>query len=169
MPYKNKEDQVAYDHQYHIDNKDKIRIRNQIRYAKSVGKDISQIRKGPDPIKSTRGYIRVREREREKLPKTREIRRKHSLSSKFSLTLDQFDEKLAEQGGHCAFPGCLREIESGSGDNLSVDHDRRCCPTEKACGKCNRGILCRTHNTFVGIVEKEGNLEWLLAWRDTRW
>jgi len=38
----------------------------------------------------------------------------------------------------------------GSSDNPHVDHDHTCCPGDKTCGKCVRGILCAKHNVGLG-------------------
>ena len=37
---------------------------------------------------------------------------------------------------------------------MAVDHDGVCCPTQKGCGKCNRGILCANCNRRVGFLEE---------------
>lgn len=39
-----------------------------------------------------------------------------------------------------------------SDELLHVDHDHRCCPTQKACGKCFRGMLCRRCNLTLGVA-----------------
>jgi len=41
----------------------------------------------------------------------------------------------------------------GSHENLSVDHDHRCCPSYRnTCGNCIRGVLCRKCNIAEGIL-----------------
>lgn len=47
--------------------------------------------------------------------------------------------------------------------NAVLDHDHRCCPGERSCGRCNRGFLCRKCNTNVGWLETQecGFLEFL--------
>ena len=34
---------------------------------------------------------------------------------------------------------------------LSVDHDHSCCPGDKVCGKCIRGLLCSSCNLGLGM------------------
>lgn len=53
--------------------------------------------------------------------------------------------------------GC--EICGGT-SNLSIDHDHECCPVraDKLCGKCNRGVLCRSCNMAIGAFNHQPNL-----------
>jgi hypothetical protein len=84
-----------------------------------------------------------------------------SLWLRFHITLEEYNAKLAAQGGRCAIcrklPGRMR---------LHVDHDHRCCPGRKGCGRCNRDLLCFTCNGLVGAMEKLGTklLSYLKKW-----
>lgn len=84
-----------------------------------------------------------------------------SLWTRFHITLEEYSAKLAAQGGRCAIcrklPGKTR---------LHVDHDHRCCPGRKGCGRCNRDLLCFTCNGLVGAMERLGEalLGYLAKW-----
>ena len=59
----------------------------------------------------------------------------------YKMTLAEY-EVLATKG--CHFCGSL--------DDLVVDHDHLCCPGKRSCGSCVRGVLCRTHNVWLGMA-----------------
>ena len=40
-------------------------------------------------------------------------------------------------------------------DMLRVDHDHNCCPENKSCDKCVRGILCHKCNTALGLLDDD--------------
>ncbi len=71
--------------------------------------------------------------------------RKQSLKAK-GLTLEAFDARLAAQGRRCDI--CRKPFKNAKGTH--VDHDHSCCPGDKSCGKCVRGILCGECNTGLG-------------------
>jgi hypothetical protein len=56
---------------------------------------------------------------------------------------------LDQQDGRCAICRCL----PGKERRLAVDHDHRCCPGKRSCGKCVRGLLCPRCNQGVGFFE----------------
>jgi hypothetical protein len=64
------------------------------------------------------------------------------------ITLEQYIEILEAQGFKCAICGkdALEEV-------LSVDHDHACCPSEKSCGQCIRGLICFKCNAALGFAE----------------
>jgi hypothetical protein len=58
------------------------------------------------------------------------------------------------QGGRCAI--CTADLVAGQ---TAVDHDHRCCPGERCCGRCIRGLLCRKCNTNIGWLEAQPHLD----------
>ena len=67
--------------------------------------------------------------------------RKSHLKRKYGLTLEEFDELLASQGGGCAICG------RPDADNVDHDHDT---------GRV-RGILCFKCNVAVGQMDDDGD------------
>lgn len=70
--------------------------------------------------------------------------RRHRLS-KYGLTEGQYDNLLEMQMGGCAICG-----RCGESERLAVDHDHSCCPGQRSCGKCVRGLLCVRCNVALG-------------------
>lgn len=67
---------------------------------------------------------------------------------KYGITLDEKEQMLAAQGG-CDICGTI--VPGGRG--WHVDHDHSCCPGDRSCGKCVRGILCANCNLGIGYFE----------------
>lgn len=84
------------------------------------------------------------------------LARRGHLKATYQMTVEQYDEMLAAQGGGCAI--CGAPDGDGSGRRLHVDHDHSCCPGDRACGKCNRGLLCKACNTGLGGFRDDPNL-----------
>jgi hypothetical protein len=64
----------------------------------------------------------------------------------YGIAVWVYGKLLEIQGGRCAI--CQRA--KGIARRLAVDHDHSCCPTLPACGKCVRGLLCKTCNRIIG-------------------
>ena len=75
--------------------------------------------------------------------------RKKSLRELYKTTVEWYEKTLEKQGGHCAL---CPAAQFTHGKRLGVDHNHLCCP-KRACGDCNRGILCATCNYRIGQVE----------------
>jgi hypothetical protein len=56
----------------------------------------------------------------------------------FGITPEQYNLLYRLQGGKCYV--CRKS--TGARKRLAVDHDHRCCPGPKSCGKCVRGLAC---------------------------
>jgi len=80
------------------------------------------------------------------------IRAQH-LRVNYRITPERFEEMKSEQGGKCC---CGKELVAGKG--TCVDHDHKCCPTGKSCGKCVRGLLCMRCNMVLGLLEENHSL-----------
>ncbi|MFG3338160.1 endonuclease domain-containing protein [Streptomyces tendae] len=75
----------------------------------------------------------------------------------YGLPRESFAALLALQGGGCAICGA---VEAGYGRRWHIDHDHDCCPGERSCGQCVRGILCLTCNAR-GLPWYEGLPEYM--------
>lgn len=69
-----------------------------------------------------------------------------TLRSKYGITLAQYNEMLAEQGGVCAICHRPESVHiAGKRIALSVDHNHETGAV--------RGLLCKGCNTFMGMVD----------------
>lgn len=64
---------------------------------------------------------------------------------------------LNDQGHVCRICGKPETAthQSGALRRLAVDHDHKCCPGKKSCGKCVRGLLCARCNSAIGLVNED--------------
>lgn len=74
---------------------------------------------------------------------------------RYSLSPEDVIRLFLPENRVCSNPGCLDT------ERLHMDHDHSCCPPNKygtsslkACGKCNRGWLCHTCNTSLGMLQE---------------
>lgn len=88
-------------------------------------------------------------------PKNKEAKKRKDrdcyLKRTHNISLDKFEAILYIQGGGCAicgsnFPGR---------NSFHVDHDHFCCPGEKTCGNCVRGLLCENCNHGLGNLKDD--------------
>lgn len=76
-----------------------------------------------------------------------------NLKQAHKMTVEEYNIILAKQNYVCAV---CRRSETHTNQfglvRLAVDHDRSCCPGDKSCGKCTRGLLCHGCNTAEGLL-----------------
>ncbi len=82
--------------------------------------------------------------------------RGYKLKNRHGISVEQYEEILALQGGVCA--ACKKPPVKGA-RLLSVDHDHKCCPSkDKSCGKCIRGLLHSECNWILGASGENAEL-----------
>lgn len=79
-----------------------------------------------------------------------ELHRWAGIHKKYKLTKQLYLDMLEQQGGVCAI--CKNPPKKNW---LAVDHDHNCCPGINSCGKCVRGLLCSSCNSFIGRVNED--------------
>lgn len=87
-------------------------------------------------------------KEAKRLAIPKDIRRAKIIFRLYKLTKDTYECMLVAQGNSCAI--CNKQfIEPDL--TPQVDHDHSCCPAEKTCGNCVRGLLCYRCNSGLGF------------------
>lgn len=93
--------------------------------------------------------------------------RMHRLRT-YGLSTEQYEKLKADQGGVCYLCRQPQKISGKPTAELDIDHDRRCCPNAQSCGKCVRGLLCRSCNRLVGRLESAFPVLALVSYVDRR-
>jgi hypothetical protein len=147
-------EEIKRDKQYHREWYEKNR-------EKQLAEAKEDYRKDPEPRKrSSRRYQAL-------LPDdVRKIRGRATVLRVFHTTEHWYESKLAEQGNHCAL--CER-VREENGNRLGIDHDHGCCKKYGSCGKCLRGILCRSCNVLVGNLEVLFSLGLVVSGESSGW
>lgn len=83
------------------------------------------------------------------------IQRKSNLIRLYKLTPEMYTAMLRKQDYKClscsdVFSGKTNGKARGT---FAVDHDHGCCPGQKSCGKCVRGLLCYSCNCILGLAK----------------
>jgi hypothetical protein len=69
----------------------------------------------------------------------------------YGLTEEQYEAILKAQHGICI---CGVDFDTNQ-HKPCVDHDHKCCPGNRSCGKCVRGILGRSCNIALGLLKDD--------------
>ena len=77
----------------------------------------------------------------------------YGLKTHFKMTLEDRDKLFESQGRKCA--GCGADNSGVKGRDWHVDHDHACCPGERSCGNCVRGLLCHSCNVILGLAKDD--------------
>jgi hypothetical protein len=100
-----------------------------------------------DPDELKRRRVRYRSTYRLSDPeKLAAVNRKRNLV-RMGMTPESYADLLAAQKGCCRICGT---DNPGNDGRFHIDHDHSCCPGQKSCGQCIRGLLCRGCNHTLG-------------------
>ena len=92
-----------------------------------------------------------------KNPLNRPKVRAGQLRIRYGLSSEQYAVLFSKQNGVCAV--CFRpetaKQKTGKIQRLSVDHNHKCCPGKRSCGKCVRGLLCSQCNIALGYLDDD--------------
>jgi hypothetical protein len=77
-------------------------------------------------------------------------RKNWRLARTYKMTLEDYYDLVQKQKKRCI--GCNKHQKEFK-NLFSVDHDHKCCPGEKSCGKCIRGLLCQPCNLILGNAQ----------------
>lgn len=129
---------------------------------------------------NTREWHREYQRRSRLTHKGRERVVRSNLRALHSLTIEQYADLYEAQHGRCAICGNAiarafdQHKEAGKRGPHSrgahIDHDHSCCPGQKSCGSCIRGLLCNACNTGIGYLRDNVGLmykaiDYLVSWR----
>ena len=76
----------------------------------------------------------------------------NNIPKQYGITHEVFLQMLAEQEEACAI--CHAPFEG----RPHIDHDHSCCDRSGSCGKCVRGLLCKTCNAGLGSFRDDPEL-----------
>jgi len=125
-----------------VDNKGALRCRICVnQYSKHYTKN------NPDYHQRQKISAKNRARVTRKTEEGRLAAKESVRKCNYGLTNKEYNEILKTQNNSCAICQTKPHI---NGRDLAIDHDRKCCPGRKSCGKCVRGILCSSCNTSLG-------------------
>jgi|SRR5580704_3199358 hypothetical protein len=90
----------------------------------------------------------------------REYRRTHpnrDLRDKYKRSPEWLAEQIKTYGELCRIcqqpETAAHPTKKRAKRRLAVDHDHKCCPGKRSCGKCVRGLLCMACNKAIRQVE----------------
>lgn len=96
---------------------------------------------------------RAADHQARRAPRSTLERRKVGLWVNFRMTWEEYQGRLADQGGACAI--CLTDDPGTKSGTFHIDHDHACCPGSKTCGGCVRGLLCSSCNRGIGHLKDD--------------
>lgn len=141
-PRKTAEEKAEYHQNYREERREEAR-----EYARNYRAE------NPEKVKeANRKWVEAnRDYSRERNRKWRADNRDKAFESKLArrhdMTLVDWQEWWDAHGGRCYLCG-----DPLDGVKAVIDHDHACCPKNRSCAKCRRGLACGNCNSLVGFA-----------------
>jgi hypothetical protein len=102
---------------------------------------------------------RIREQERTRrqrkgrAPRNTEMDRAAAMQYKHGMSPGDWASMWDAQNGACYL--CGAPIDPDQPKLIAVDHDHGCCPRNRSCAGCRRGLTHHTCNTLIGLADDD--------------
>lgn len=103
----------------------------------------------PEHLAARSAAVKRRYAKISETPEYKEKRRYQQLQYLYKMSREQCIEMLNAQNNRCL----ICETEFNDAIFPVLDHDHKCCPGNKSCGKCWRGFLCTLCNKGIGCLQ----------------
>jgi hypothetical protein len=90
-----------------------------------------------------------------------DTKRAYGLKYRHGMTLADWDAMWDAQGGRCYL---CQEPLAGRSRGTHIDHDQSCCPPQRSCASCRRGLAHSGCNRMVGRAKDDP--EWFRRFAD---
>jgi hypothetical protein len=173
----------AYSEKYRAANRDEINARNRERYAANREKFLAKNRTYREAnrektlayqreynatnqeeknSKARERYLANRENELNRGRKYNAIpgkRRAVQMRYHHGMETDEWAALWAAQDGCCYLCECPLDPDG----RVNIDHDHSCCPRNRSCRICRRGLTCTACNVAIGMADDQPELLRLIA------
>lgn len=160
---RNREQILAAQREYRAANREQIRVRAREDYQRNRGqrrehelargREYRAANRGQRNAKNRERYAANREQVRERYARNREQRLAQRLYANHGIWPDQWAAMWDAQNGRCYL--CGKPLDP---DNAALDHDHSCCPKNKSCQVCRRGLAHGGCNTAIGFFLDDPDL-----------
>jgi hypothetical protein len=130
----------------------RAREQSSLRRAANPEKAAEQVRRSAAKHRQARN---ARKREKHRLTYDPDVQWGVRLWTCHGWRPEQWTQQWHEQGGRCYLGG---EPLPANRSKVVIDHDYSCCPRNKSCADCRRGLACADHNSGIGYFQDDPEL-----------
>jgi Recombination endonuclease VII len=144
-----KEEQRARARAHYEQHGEEVRSANRQRRILASPEQVADLQE-----KKRQWYQENRDRILEKVKDKRQLERSYRKLSAHGVDYEVLFAALWEaQGGNCYL--CGDPLLHDQPREVHLDHDHRCCPLNKSCERCRRGLACRRCNYLIGLAKDD--------------
>lgn len=110
-----------------------------------------EARRISDKKKYKANSTKIKERQKNNYANLTQFDKRRKNTSYKGISFEQYQTLLEKQNFQCA----ICKSPSPGVKDWHIDHDHRCCPNRRSCGKCVRGLLCMKCNIGLGAFKDD--------------